>query len=295
MAPAMNEMERGIAVVGGGAMGVGIAHAFITAGTPVELVDADLGRAEAAAKRVEGVLRGAVERGKLGEADAAAALARLAPRAGLAEVPRGLALIVEAVPELPDLKRRVLAQAEAREPAVLATNTSGIAIGELAASLERPERFIGMHFFNPVWAMALLEVVVGERTNDATLAAALAFGRHIRKETIVVRDHPGFASTRLGIALGLEAMRMLEDGVASAADIDRAMEIGYRHPMGPLKLTDLVGLDVRLDIARNLARTYGERYAPPAILERMVAAGDIGKKSGRGFYRWTERGPEPVD
>jgi 3-hydroxybutyryl-CoA dehydrogenase len=291
----MNETERGIAVVGGGAMGIGIAHAFITAGTIVELVDADLARAEAAAHRVEGVLRGAVERGKLTQAEAAAALGRLVPRAGLADVSAGLDLIVEAVPEIPDLKRRVLAEAEARRPAMLATNTSGIAISELAVPLARPEHFIGMHFFNPVWAMALLEVVVGDRTDEATLAAALAFGKHIGKETIVVRDQPGFASTRLGIALGLEAMRMVEDGVASPADIDRAMEIGYRHPMGPLKLTDLVGLDVRLDIARNLARTYGERYAPPAILERMVAAGEVGKKSGRGFYRWTERGPEPVD
>jgi 3-hydroxybutyryl-CoA dehydrogenase len=286
--------ERGIAVIGGGAMGVGIAHAFVTAGTAVELVDADRARAEAAANAVEHVLSGAVERGKLDAAAARAARARLVPRGAIAELTPGLALIVEAVPEIPDLKRRVLAEAEARRPAILATNTSGIAIGELAESLAAPEHFIGMHFFNPVWAMALLEVVVGDRTDAPTLAAALAFGKHIGKETIVVRDQPGFASTRLGIALGLEAMRMVEDGVASPADIDRAMEIGYRHPMGPLKLTDLVGLDVRLDIARNLARTYGARYAPPAILERMVAAGEVGKKSGRGFYRWTERGPEPL-
>jgi 3-hydroxybutyryl-CoA dehydrogenase len=282
----MNESEAGIAVIGGGAMGVGIAHAFAVAGSVVELVDADLARAEAAAKRIESVLKGAVERGKMTLADAAAALARIVPRGSATEIRAGLPLIVEAVPELLDLKRRVLADAEARTPAVLASNTSGIAIGELAADLAAPERFIGMHFFNPVWVMALLEIVVGERTSEATLAAALAFGKRIGKETIVVRDLPGFASTRLGIALGLEAMRMLEDGVASAADIDRAMEIGYRHPMGPLKLTDLVGLDVRLDIARNLARTYGERYTPPRILEEMVAAGKLGKKSGEGFYRW---------
>jgi len=279
-----------VAVIGGGAMGIGIAHAFATSGAAVDLIDADLARAEAAANKLEGVLQAAVTRGKLSDADAAAARGRVFPRASLADVAPGATLIVEAVPEIVDLKRRVLAEAEAREPAVLASNTSGIAIGELAAALARPERFIGMHFFNPVWAMALLEIVVGARTSEATLAAALALGQRIGKETIVVRDLPGFASTRLGIALGLEAMRMLEDGVATAADIDRAMEIGYRHPMGPLKLTDLVGLDVRLDIARNLARTYGERYTPPKVLEEMVAAGKLGKKSGEGFYRWDASG-----
>jgi len=283
-----------VAVVGGGAMGIGIAHAFATAGASVDLIDADLARAEAAAKKLEGVLQAAVTRGKLSLAEAAAARARVSPRASLVEVAPGAALIVEAVPEIVDLKRRVLAEAESREPAILASNTSGIAIGELAADLARPERFIGMHFFNPVWAMALLEIVVSAQTSESTLAAALQLGKGIGKETIVVRDLPGFASTRLGIALGLEAMRMLEDGVASAADIDRAMEIGYRHPMGPLKLTDLVGLDVRLDIARNLARTYGERYAPPKVLETMVAAGKLGKKSGEGFYRWTESGAVTV-
>jgi len=279
-----------VAVIGGGAMGVGIAHAFALAGASVDLIDADLPRAQAAVSRVEAVLHSAVARGKTAAPDAAAALARIVPRASIAEVARGPALIIEAVPEILDLKRSVLAAAEAREPTVLASNTSGISIGELGAGLARPERLIGMHFFNPVWVMALLEIVVGEQTSEATLAAARQFGKRIGKETIVVRDFPGFASTRLGIALGLEAMRMLEDGVASAADIDRAMEIGYRHPMGPLKLTDLVGLDVRLDIARNLARTYGERYAPPALLETMVAAGKLGKKSGEGFYRWDERG-----
>jgi 3-hydroxybutyryl-CoA dehydrogenase len=271
-------------------MGVGIAHAFAVAGARVDVVDADRDRAEAAVAKIDGVLQAALKRGKLTAAEAVEALARVSPRAGIAEVAPGAALIVEAVPEILDLKRRVLAAAEARDPAILASNTSGIAIGELAADLARPERFIGMHFFNPVWAMALLEIVVGARTSEQTLAATLLIGKRIGKETIVVRDLPGFASTRLGIALGLEAMRMVEDGVASAADIDRAMEIGYRHPMGPLKLTDLVGLDVRLDIARNLARTYGDRYAPPKVLEEMVAAGKLGKKSGEGFYRWTESG-----
>ena len=285
-----DQIDR-IVVVGGGAMGVGIAHAFATAGSRVELVDADLARAEAAAKKVEVVLDGAVNRGKLAPEAAATALALVSPRAGLPETAPGAALIIEAVPEILDLKRGVLAAAESREPRILASNTSGIAIGELAAGLIHPERFIGMHFFNPVWVMALLEIVVGERTAEATVAAALAFGTLIGKETIVVRDKPGFASTRLGIALGLEAMRMVEDGVASAADIDRAMEIGYRHPMGPLKLTDLVGLDVRLDIARNLQRAYGDRYAPPRVLEELVAAGKLGKKTGEGFYRWTTDGP----
>jgi 3-hydroxybutyryl-CoA dehydrogenase len=199
------------------------------------------------------------------------------------------------VPEIGELKRSVLARCALREPVLLATNTSGLSIGELAAGLPAPERFLGLHFFNPVWAMALVEVVVGERTSDATRAGALTLCAQLGKTSIVVRDAPGFASTRLGIALGLEAMRMVEDGVAAPADIDRAMELGYRHPMGPLKLTDLVGLDVRLDIARNLQRSYGDRYAPPQLLIDMVAAGYLGKKSGRGFYDWSSGEACPIE
>ena len=199
--------------------------------------------------------------------------------------------MVEAVLEDLDVKRDVMSQASdwAMPSALLATNTSSISIADIAADLPRPERLIGMHFFNPVHLMKLVEIVTHDATDDAARADALAVVQAMGKEPIVVRDSPGFASSRLGIALGLEAMRMLEEGVASAADIDRAMELGYNHPMGPLKLTDLVGLDVRLRIADYLHQALGaERFAPPAILRRLVAEGKLGKKSGHGFYDWSQ-------
>jgi 3-hydroxybutyryl-CoA dehydrogenase len=195
-------------------------------------------------------------------------------------------IVIEAVPEQAALKQRVLRMAEEHEPTMLASNTSGISIDELAAGLRRPERFVGLHFFNPVPAMALVEVVVGSRTADATRQRALELVRRLDKEPVVVRDTPGFATSRLGVLLGLEAIRMVEQGVATAQDIDRAMELGYRHPVGPLRLSDIVGLDIRLDIARNLAASYGPRFEPPPLLERMVADGRLGMKSGRGFYEW---------
>jgi len=204
----------------------------------------------------------------------------------LDDLPAGPDVVVEAVPERLDLKREVLAAAEALGPALLGTNTSSIPIRELAVGLTRPERLVGLHFFNPVWAMKLLEVVVGPATAADTTAAAVALAGRLGKDPVTVRDLPGFATSRLGIALGLEAIRMVEDGVATPADIDKAMVLGYRHPMGPLELTDVVGLDVRLDIARGLQAAYGDRYAPPALLERMVAEGRLGKKSGQGFYTW---------
>jgi 3-hydroxybutyryl-CoA dehydrogenase len=197
-------------------------------------------------------------------------------------------VLVEAVPERPDLKRAVLAEAEERQPVLLASNTSSISIGELAESLRTPERFCGLHFFNPVWAMPLLEVVVGPRTSDATRQAAVALADRLGKDPVVVKDAPGFATSRLGVALGLEAIRMVADGVASPGDIDKAMVLGYRHPVGPLELTDIVGLDVRLDIARTLATAYGQRFTPPSLLERMVAEGRLGRKTGEGFYRWED-------
>jgi 3-hydroxybutyryl-CoA dehydrogenase len=207
-------------------------------------------------------------------------------RRALTEVGTAPQVIVEAVPERLDLKRAVLRDAEALRPALLGSNTSSIAIGALAEGLDRPESFLGLHFFNPVWAMALLEVVVGPATAEETTTAAVALARRLGKDPVVVRDLPGFATSRLGVTLGLEAIRMVADGVASPADIDKAMVLGYRHPVGPLELTDLVGLDVRLDIARTLQAAYGERFAPPPLLEEMVAAGRLGKKSGQGFYRW---------
>jgi 3-hydroxybutyryl-CoA dehydrogenase len=213
--------------------------------------------------------------------------ARVRTVSSAADLPTRLDLAVEAVPERAGLKRAVLAGIETRRPALLATNTSGLSISELADALRRPKSFLGLHFFTPICAMPLVEVVRGERTADAAVTAAVAAIAMLGKETIVVRDAPGFATSRLGVAIGLEAMRMLEEGVASAADIDRAMELGYRHPMGPLRLTDLVGLDVRLDIATHLAKVYGPRFEPPAILRAKVAAGDLGRKTGRGFHTWT--------
>jgi 3-hydroxybutyryl-CoA dehydrogenase len=280
-------MVENAAVIGGGAMGIGIAHALAAGGANVTIVEIDDERVKHALASVAHVFERSAQRGAMTPGAAAEAAARVGGGTVIEALPSGLDAIVEAVPEVVGLKRAVLARCALREPALLATNTSGLSIDELAAGLPAPERFIGLHFFNPVWVMTLVEVVVGERTNGAARAAALALCEQLGKTSIVVRDAPGFASTRLGIALGLEAMRMVEDGIAAPADIDRAMELGYRHPMGPLKLTDLVGLDVRLDIARNLQRSYGDRYAPPQLLIEMVAAGELGKKSGRGFYDWS--------
>jgi len=272
--------------VGAGTMGIGIAYVAASAGYAVELVEIDVERGRAALNTLHTLWGRAVDRGKLSTAEAAAGRGRLTVRRELAEVAAGPDVIVEAVPERLLLKRTVLAAAEARQPALLATNTSSIPIAELATGLSAPERFIGLHFFNPVWAMALLEVVVGPATAAETTDAAVALAGRLGKDPIVVRDLPGFATSRLGVTLGLEAIRMVADGVASPADIDKAMVLGYRHPVGPLELTDLVGLDVRLDIARTLQAAYGDRFAPPPLLESMVADGRLGKKSGEGFYRW---------
>ncbi|WP_229398902.1 3-hydroxyacyl-CoA dehydrogenase family protein [Micromonospora okii] len=279
-------MSGRFVVVGAGTMGLGIAYVAAGAGYGVELVEVDPGRAAAAGARLAELWERAVQRGKLTVDEAAANRDRVTMRGALGEVAVEPDVIVEAVPERLDLKRAVLADAAALRPALLGSNTSSIAIAELAAGLDRPERFVGLHFFNPVWAMALLEVVVGPATADETTAAAVALAGRLGKDPVVVRDMPGFATSRLGVTLGLEAIRMVADGVADPADIDKAMVLGYKHPVGPLELTDLVGLDVRLDIARTLQAAYGDRFAPPPLLERMVAEGKLGRKSGQGFYRW---------
>jgi 3-hydroxybutyryl-CoA dehydrogenase len=269
-------------------MGAGIGYVAANAGYRVELVEVDPTRASAALEIADGVWAKAVAKGRMTADAAGAARERLTIVDRLTAVSDQPDVLVEAVPERLDLKRAVLAEAEEREPALLASNTSSISIGELAESLRAPERFCGLHFFNPVWAMALLEVVIAPRTSEATREAALAVAARLGKDPVVVRDAPGFATSRLGVALGLEAIRMVADGVASPADIDKAMVLGYRHPVGPLELTDIVGLDVRLDIARTLAEAYGQRFAPPPLLERMVADGRLGRKSGKGFYRWED-------
>lgn len=279
-------MSDRFVVVGAGTMGLGIAYVAAGAGHAVELVEVDPERGASALNRLADLWERAVQRGKLSADEAAANRQRVTLRPTLADVAPAPEVIVEAVPERLDLKRAVLRDAAALRPVLLGSNTSSIAIGELAAGLDAPERFLGLHFFNPVWAMPLLEIVVGPATAEETTAAAVALAGRLGKDPVVVRDLPGFATSRLGVTLGLEAIRMVADGVASPADIDKAMVLGYRHPIGPLELTDLVGLDVRLDIARTLQAAYGDRFAPPPLLVEMVADGRLGKKSGQGFYRW---------
>jgi 3-hydroxybutyryl-CoA dehydrogenase len=276
------------AVVGGGTMGAGIAGVLARAGIRTEIVEVNRELAEAGVARAGGLIDEGVARNRITAGDAAEAKGLIAPCVGVENAIRHPRLAIEAVPERLDLKRGILAAAERLEPTLLATNTSGISIDALASGLADPSRFLGLHFFNPVPAMALVEVVLGERTSDETKAAATELVAEIGKEAVVVGDSPGFATSRLGLALGLEAVRMVEGGVASAADIDKAMVLGYRHPVGPLRLTDIVGLDIRLDIARNLQQAYGDRFEPPPLLEQMVAEGRLGKKSGAGFYVWEE-------
>ncbi len=278
-----------VAVVGAGTMGHGIAQVAAQAGYAVRLADALPGAAARGVERIRANLEGAVQRGKATAAERDAALARIATTPDVAAAARGASLVVEAVPEDLEVKRALFASlARAAPAATLATNTSSLSVAAIAAAAPDPSRVIGMHFFNPVHLMRLVEVVVHERTAEAVRETALEAARRMGKEPIVVRDSPGFASSRLGVALGLEAIRMVEEHVASPEDIDRAMTLGYNHPVGPLRLTDLVGLDVRLAIARYLHRTLGDdRFAPPRLLERMVAEGKLGKKSGQGFYVWS--------
>lgn len=276
----------GVAVIGGGTMGVGIAYVAALAGYAVHVVEPDDARAASMARSIETTLSGAVERGKLTPDTKSEAAARIARVAAVEDVPEDLAIVIESVPERLDLKRTVLARAAARRPQLIATNTSALSIDVLADSVSDPTAFLGLHFFNPVWSIKLLEIVVGTQTSSDALAAAQAFGAAIGKETITVRDVPGFATSRLDFAASLEAMRMLEDGVASAEDIDRAAVLAYRHPVGPLRLSDIVGLDVRLEVARTLEAAHGPRFTPPAILSAMVAEGRLGAKSGRGFFDW---------
>jgi 3-hydroxybutyryl-CoA dehydrogenase len=283
-------MIRTIAVIGTGTMGRGIAYLAAVAGYDTILHDSDGAALDAAREAIESMLRKGIEKKKIGEEEAHAAIERLQMVGDLEPAVRDADLIIEAVPENFDLKKNLFAQADlfCAEEAILASNTSSISISKLASNVERRDRFIGMHFFNPPHAMKLIELVRGERTSDATLEQVRAVAEKMGKIPIVVTDSPGFATSRLGVAIGLEAMRMLEEGVASAADIDRAMELGYNHPMGPLRLTDLVGLDVRLGIAEYLAETLGPRFEPPQILKDMVAEGKLGRKTGRGFYEWKD-------
>lgn len=286
-----NPLEIGnrIGVVGAGTMGHGIAQVCAMSGYEVVLVDANPEVLDRGLAQVRANLDKGVEKGKVAADLRDATLGRL--RGGtLAEAAQGAAMIVEAVPERLELKRALFTEAAALAPegCVLATNTSSLSIARIADGLPDPGRVIGTHFFNPVHLMPLLEIVVADATRDDVLASVRAFGERIGKDVIVVRDAPGFATSRLGVCLGMEAIRMVEQGVATPEDIDKAMVLGYRHPVGPLKLTDMVGLDVRLHIGEYLARELNNpAFEPPALMRRMVAEGRLGKKSGRGFYDWT--------
>jgi 3-hydroxybutyryl-CoA dehydrogenase len=284
----MSEIER-VTVVGAGTMGHGIAQVAAAAGMTVGLHDVTEELIRNGLDAVRANLDKGVEKGKVSSDQRYATLGRLRAAPNLDDAAAGSDLIVEAVPESMELKHEIFRRLDRAAPrgSILASNTSSLSIDKIASATGRPERVLGMHFFNPVHILPLLEIVRGEKTSEETVDRALVAGRRMGKEPIVVRDSPGFASSRLGLVLGLEAMRMLEQEVASAEDIDRAMTLGYRHPMGPLKLTDLVGLDVRLAIARSLHAELGsEAFRPPKILERLVAEGRLGKKSGRGFYEW---------
>lgn len=280
-------MVGSVGVVGAGTMGVGIAYVFAVTGARTVVVEPDAARMAAVRREVADAAAAGVRRGKLAEDAAAALPGRLEHVVAAEELPEGLDLVVETVPEDLDLKHRVLTACEARHPAVLASNTSALSIDALAAPLTRPGSFLGLHFFNPVWSIPVVEVVRGAQTSPATLEAALAAVAGVGKESAVVADAPGFATSRLDVVAALEAIRMVEQGVGEPADIDRAVQLAYRHPIGPLRLTDVVGLDVRLHIARNLETALGPQFAPPQLLVDKVAAGELGVKSGRGFYDWS--------
>lgn len=276
-----------VGVLGGGRMGAGIAHAFLVNGCNVVVVERDEASAQGARERVESAAAKSIERGSvdgnLGEMltrfDVSVDYAAFADRE----------LVVEAVPEIWDLKVSSLKAVEEHlaADAILASNTSSLSMSGLAAELQRPENFLGLHFFNPVPASTLIEVVIAKQSAPALIERARGWVAGLGKTAVVVNDAPGFASSRLGVAIALEAMRMVEEGVASAQDIDNAMVLGYKHPTGPLKTTDIVGLDVRLGIAEYLHETLGDRFAPPQILRDLVAAGHLGRKAGKGFYDWS--------
>ncbi|MCT1957706.1 3-hydroxyacyl-CoA dehydrogenase family protein [Kocuria rhizophila] len=276
-----------VGVLGGGRMGAGIAHAFLIAGSRVTVVEVDAPAAEAAKERVESDLAKSLERGKI-DGNLDVWTENFSVSVDYADFAQ-CELVVEAVPEIWDLKVSSLQSVEAnlREDAWLASNTSSLSIDGLAAELQRPERFCGMHFFNPVPASKLVEIVVGERTGQDMQDLTAQWVAGLGKTPVTVKDAPGFASSRLGVALGLEAIRMVEEGVASPEDIDNAMVLGYKHPVGPLALTDIVGLDVRLGIAEYLEKELGPRFAPPQLMRDMVERGELGKKSGKGFYDYS--------
>ena len=272
-----------VGVLGGGRMGAGIAHAFLAAGATVKVVDINDDAVAAAKARVEKAIQGSLDRGVEGSFDSWAQ--RLTLSTDVSEF-AGFDLVVEAVPESMELKTTAFSNiAKAAPEAVIATNTSSLSVSQLADTVAND--VIGLHFFNPVPASKLVEVVIAESTPEALVETAKGWVEALGKTAVVVKDAPGFASSRLGVAIALEAIRMVEEGVASARDIDNAMVLGYKFPIGPLELTDIVGLDVRLGIAEYLESTLGERFAPPQLMRDMVSRGELGRKSGKGFYDYS--------
>ncbi|ELY99380.1 3-hydroxyacyl-CoA dehydrogenase family protein [Natrialba asiatica] len=279
-----------VTVLGAGSMGHGIAQVSAMAGYDVVLRDIESELVDDGLEGIRKNLQGGVDRDKVTEGEMEATLGRIEGTTDLAAAVADAELVVEAVPEDLDLKQDVLSAAEAEtgEETVIASNTSSLSVTEMASALDRPERVVGLHFFNPPHLMDLVEIVIAEQTDDRTEAFAVDYVREIDKEDVVVRDSAGFATSRLGLVTGLEAIRMVEEGVASPADVDEAMKLGYGYPMGPIELGDHVGLDVRLHIAEHLREELGERFKPPQALRRKVRAGNLGKKSGEGFYVWED-------
>lgn len=278
-----------IAVIGAGTMGAGIAGQAAVCGMRTTLFDVNENGLAKGLENVKASYAKGEDRGKITHAEVDQALANLNTSTSLAQSIEGATIIIEAIPENMNLKQSLFTEIEAMvdSEVILASNTSSLSIGSIAQVLKHPQRMVGLHFFNPVAVMKLLEIVRGDKTSESTLGRVVNFAQSMRKEHILVKDSPGFATSRLGIALGNEAMRMFEEGVASAEDIDKAMSLGYRHPIGPLALSDLVGLDVRLAITKHLHTELGtDTFKPAAILEELVAAGHLGRKTGKGFYNY---------
>ena len=279
-----------VAVLGAGTMGHGIAQVSAMAGHTVQIRDIEEEFVDDGLAAIEANLDAGIERDKVTEDEAEATLDRLSGTTSLEEAVTDADIVVEAVPEEMDIKHDTVTEVESYvdRDTLIASNTSSLSLTEIASALDHPDRAVGLHFFNPVHIMSLVEIVVAEQSSDETVDRAHEFVEGIEKTPVEVMDSPGFASSRLGVALGVEAMRMVEEGVASPEDIDTAMELGYNHPMGPIELGDVVGLDVRLDILEYLREELGERFKPPQILKRKVRAGKLGKKSGEGFYVWED-------
>jgi 3-hydroxybutyryl-CoA dehydrogenase len=280
---------RRVTVIGAGTMGHGIAQVAAVAGYLTHVTDANPEAIVSGRNRIQANLGGAVARGKLTQAAADAALSRVTGVPGVEDAARDADLVIEAILEDLVLKQSLFQQLDSvvGDDTILATNTSSLSVTRIAEATSRPARVVGMHFFNPVHIMKLVELIAHDSADPAVLDAVRAVAVKMGKTPILVRDSPGFASSRLGVILGLEAMRMLEEGVASAVDIDTAMELGYGHPMGPLRVSDVVGLDVRLKIADYLHQAFGEqKFEAPRILRDKVTRGELGKKTGRGFFDW---------